>query len=88
MSKAARRGKIFIDYLRNQEGATAVAAYSVRAREGAPVSAPLAWDELTGRKPVRFDLRTILARLKRQDSDPWEAYAERQRLTQAMRNLP
>ena len=46
MAKAKRRGKIFIDWLRNQRGATAVLPYSVRAREGAPVAVPIAWDEL------------------------------------------
>ena len=47
MSKAKRRGKLFIDYLRNQRGATAIASYSTRRRRGAPVATPLAWDELT-----------------------------------------
>ncbi len=46
MSKAARRGKIFIDYLRNQHGASTVVAYSTRTKSGAPVSFPLSWDEL------------------------------------------
>jgi bifunctional non-homologous end joining protein LigD len=88
LSKALRRKKIFVDYLRNQEGATAVAAYSVRAREGAPVSVPLAWDELSaGLKPERFDLRTTIARLKQQKADPWKGYAERQRLTETMRKM-
>jgi len=48
MSKAKRTGKIFVDYLRNQRGATAVLPYSARAREGAPVAVPIAWDELDG----------------------------------------
>ncbi len=46
MSKAKRKGKIFIDWLRNQRGSTAVAPYSARARERAPVAVPIAWDEL------------------------------------------
>jgi bifunctional non-homologous end joining protein LigD len=46
MSKAKRVGKIFIDYLRNQRGATAVVPYSARARAGAPVAVPIAWGEL------------------------------------------
>lgn len=47
ISKAKRKGKIFIDYLRNQRGSTAVMPYSARARAGAPVAAPITWDELT-----------------------------------------
>ncbi|MAC59433.1 MAG: ATP-dependent DNA ligase, partial [Novosphingobium sp.] len=46
MSKAKRKGKIFIDWLRNQRGATAVVPYSARAREGAPVAIPVTWAEL------------------------------------------
>src|SRR3546814_15790166 len=46
MSKAKRKGRIFIDYLRNQRGSTAIMPYSVRAREHAPVAAPIGWDAL------------------------------------------
>ena len=48
MSKAKRKGKIFIDWLRNQRGATAVVPYSARARSGAPVALPIGWNELEG----------------------------------------
>jgi len=48
MSKAKRKGRIFIDWLRNQRGSTAVLPYSARAREGAPVAVPIDWDELGG----------------------------------------
>ena len=48
MSKAKRKDRIFIDWLRNQRGATAILPYSARARSGAPVAIPLAWNELKG----------------------------------------
>ena len=72
MSKAARPGKIFIDYLRNERGATAVTAYSPRARPGAPVSFPLDWREL--RKTQAGNSATVLdvpARLEKRKTDPW-----------------
>lgn len=57
MSKARRKGKIFVDYLRNQRGSTAVLPYSARARPGAPVAAPVAWDELEGCRDAHpFDI--------------------------------
>lgn len=84
-SKAKRGGRTFIDYLRNAEGATAVAAYSIRARANAPVATPIDWSELA--KDVRFDhfnVRTVPARLTRH-KDPWaDFFTVRQRLTAAM----
>ncbi|HUD51485.1 DNA ligase D [Parvibaculum sp.] len=72
VSKRARAGKIFVDYLRNGRGATAVAAYSTRARAGAPVSTPLAWDELTVRiRPDHFNVKNLRQRLARLKRDPW-----------------
>jgi bifunctional non-homologous end joining protein LigD len=71
-SKAARKGKIFVDYLRNDLTATAVAPYSVRAREAAGVATPLFWDELSVKlKPSGYNIGTIAERLAQLKSDPW-----------------
>ncbi|MCR6659870.1 MAG: DNA ligase D [Asticcacaulis sp.] len=71
-SKAARKGKSFVDYLRNDLTATAVAPYSVRAREGAGVATPLFWDELSVKlKPSDYNIGTIAERLAQLKSDPW-----------------
>jgi bifunctional non-homologous end joining protein LigD len=88
-AKAQRKGRIFIDWLRNQRGATTVAAYSVRARGGGTVSVPLAWKELSAKlKPQGFDLRSVPVRLERLADDPWEGYAEQQRLARALERMP
>ncbi|MGP0170831.1 DNA ligase D [Pseudomonas sp. NCHU5208] len=80
-----RVGKIFVDYLRNDRGASTVAAYSVRARPGLPVSVPIARDELDGlRSAQQWTLATLPQRLAKLDDDPWAGYANRQRLTRAM----
>jgi bifunctional non-homologous end joining protein LigD len=72
MAKAARHGKIFIDYLRNGRGATAIVPYSTRARPGAPVSAPLSWDELgPDTTSDRYTVRNLARRLASLKHDPW-----------------
>ncbi len=75
MSKAKRAGKIFVDYLRNDVTSTAVAPYSARAREGATVSTPVAWEELTANlKLPSFTIDTVPQRLKKQKKDPWQDF--------------
>ena len=86
MSKGKREGKIFVDYLRNSETASAVAAYSARARKDAGVSTPLEWDEL-GRTDLRskFTVLTVPKRLAKLTLDPWAEYSStRQTITEAM----
>jgi bifunctional non-homologous end joining protein LigD len=75
--KVSRGGKIFIDYLRNAEGATAVGAYSLRARANAPVSTPIEWTELD--RDVRFDhfnVSSVLKRHAKLKRDPWGGIAK------------
>lgn len=75
--KAARPGKIFVDYLRNSRGATAVAAYSTRARAGAPVSTPVAWSELDAGLPSdHYTIESLPRRLDRLKRDPWGGFSE------------
>ena len=87
MSKAARRGKIYIDYLRNGRTATAIAAYSTRARAGATVSVPVSWDELTpGIRSDEFTIRNLVDRLHSLKRDPWAKIGSiRQSLTTAVK---
>jgi bifunctional non-homologous end joining protein LigD len=89
MTKSLRKGKIFVDYLRNSLEQTSVAAYSTRAREGAPVSLPVSWDELGRVKsPNQFTVLNIgkrLTALKRSSrADPW---ADIDRVKQKLPNL-
>lgn len=83
MSKARRRGKIFVDYLRNQRGATAIAPFSTRARKGAPVAVPVSWEKLArldSARPVAVgEVERFVG-----SKDPWAGYA---RLRQALPKL-
>jgi bifunctional non-homologous end joining protein LigD len=85
--KASRKGKIFIDYLRNGRGATSIGAYSTRARPGAPVSTPLFWEELeTDVRANTYNVRNLPERLESLEADPWAGFLkERQSITAAMK---
>ena len=75
--KARRQGKILIDYLRNQRGATAIAPYGARARPGAPVSMPLDWEELSPAiGPAHFTIANAPTRLASLSKAPWEDFRE------------
>ncbi|MDF2693653.1 MAG: ATP-dependent ligase, partial [Labilithrix sp.] len=71
MSKKARPGKIFIDYFRNGEGATAVLPYSTRARPGLPVAVPMQWKDLRSVDPDALTIQTVPKLLARRKVDPW-----------------
>ena len=73
--KDLRKGRIFIDWLRNARGSTGIAPFSPRARKGAPVATPIAWDELGKAASGRaYTLATIGKRLSALKRDPWEGY--------------
>ncbi len=76
VTKSRRDGRIFIDYLRNGKGATSVASYSLRAREGAPVAVPLSWTELSRVSgAASFTIKNVPARLAKLQNDPWQGIA-------------
>ncbi len=78
MSKAKRTGKIFLDYLRNDRMATAVAPLSPRGRPGAPISMPLSWTQVKkGLDPAKYTLRTALALVRKLTA--WEDYCDGER---------
>ncbi len=86
MAKKARKGKIFVDYLRNGRNATFIAPYSPRARDGAPVAVPITWEELAkGVDPAAWTMLTVPRRLAQLEADPWKDMATtRQAITAAM----
>jgi len=75
LRKDKRKGKLFIDYLRNSYSQTAVCPFSVRALEGAPVAVPIGWDELENGLPNSrvFDIKSVIKRLK-DKADPWATF--------------
>jgi len=81
MSKVKRKGRIFIDWLRNQRGSTAVLPYSARARSGAPVAAPIAWNELAkleNAKPYSIDdAKRLIDRAQSKSLEGWGFAAQR-----------
>lgn len=84
-TKAKRNKRIFVDYLRNGREATAVAPYSTRAREGAPVSVPIDWSELgTLKSANQYTVQNLMQRLARQRKDPWAMIG---RVTQSLPKL-
>ena len=81
LSKSARHGRIFIDYLRNGQGATAILPYSPRARPGMPVAMPITWQQVKTVDPGDFTVRTVPKLLAARKIDPWaELAASRQTL--------
>jgi bifunctional non-homologous end joining protein LigD len=80
MRKENRKGKIYIDWVRNSRSATSVAPYSVRARKGAPVSMPILWRELDNVKPDEITIDKAIERLKKED--PWkDFFKEKQKIS-------
>ncbi len=88
MTKAKRTGKVFIDHFRNASRATAILPYSPRAKPGAPVAMPVAWDELRHVDPEEFTVRTVPDIIARRRNDPWaEMKTCRQVLPASVRRL-
>ena len=77
--KKKRRGKIFLDYLRNGFGATSIAPYSLRSKQHPTVAVPISWRELESTENAQgFDIHTVLERLATQKKDPWDGYTKLQ----------
>ena len=75
-SRARRHGRIFVDWLRNKRGATAILPYSTRARPGLPVAVPIPWRDVRTVEPQAFTWKTVPAHLKRRRRDPWDGYLQ------------
>jgi len=71
MTKAIRKNRIYLDYLRNDRGSTAIAPYSTRARSGAPVALPLDWKDLNAKSRPAFHVTDFDSWKKRLTTDPW-----------------
>ena len=84
MSKAKRKGRMFIDYLRNERGSTAISPFSTRSRVGAPCAVPVSWEELDEFEGANiFSLEKAAARA--QQPDPWQGYSDvKQAITKQM----
>ena len=84
MAKAKRKGRIFVDYLRNERGSTAIAPYSTRAREKAPVAAPITWTEVKSVAGANIFTVENMAERVRKVGDPWPGYFDvRQSITES-----
>lgn len=85
ITKSKRRGRIFVDYLRNGYGATAVCAYSARARAQASVAMPITWSQLDSiQSPHELDIKEAPRWIKKRKSDPWKSYFAK---PQSLRNI-
>lgn len=84
-AKAKRKNRIFIDWLRNERGATAICPFSTRARAGAPIATPVGWDELSGCDSAQdYTINNISRRLATLEQDPWEGFdTTRQSITKS-----
>ena len=86
MSMKVRKGRIFVDYLRNGRGATFIAPYGTRARPGVQIAMPLSWKDLeAGATPKDFTISSVLKKISRHFKDPWaDILHTKQRLTVEM----
>lgn len=87
MAKKIREGKIFLDYLRNAEGQTAVAPYSLRAKEKSSVAMPVEWEQLDELKSAnQFTLPRALEEIRKRKRDPWEGFSKVKQKIEMLKN--